>query len=87
MKRDKGVVAAEFGANLRSARRCAHLPQEELAHRAGLHRTEISLLERGERVPRIDTVIALTGALSITPGSLLDGIRVKTSNRDRRRHA
>lgn len=45
----------------------------------------INLLERGERVRRIDTVIALTDALSIAPGSLLDGIRVRTVKRDRRR--
>lgn len=79
------LVRRQFGGNLRSARKRACLPQEELAHLAGLHRTEISLLERGERVPRIDTVIALAQALSVKPGSLLDGIRVRTAKRDRRR--
>lgn len=82
----KRPVAVAFGRKLRAARKGARLPQEELAHRAALHRTEVSLLERGERVPRIDTVIALTDALSVTPGSLLDGIRVN-SNRGGRRNA
>lgn len=84
MKRERSPVAEKFGDKLRRARKRARLSQEELAARAALHRTEVSLLERGERVPRIDTVIALADALSITPGSLLDTIRVKTRRRDRR---
>ena len=32
------------------------------------------MLERGERVPRIDTLIKLASALSIQPGELLVGI-------------
>ncbi|MBW8060730.1 MAG: helix-turn-helix domain-containing protein [Solirubrobacterales bacterium] len=42
--------------------------------RAGLHRTEIGLLERGERVPRIDTLIKLAAAVSVPPSQLLEGI-------------
>jgi transcriptional regulator with XRE-family HTH domain len=67
-------VAARFGANLRRFRRTARLSQEGVASRSGLHRTEIGLLERGERTPRIDTVARLAGALSIAPGELFDGI-------------
>jgi len=42
--------------------------------RAGLHRTEIGLLERGARIPRIDTLLKLAAALDIDPSKLLDGI-------------
>ena len=42
--------------------------------RASLHRTEIGLLERGARVPRIDTLIKISSALAIPPGELLEGI-------------
>ena len=59
------VVARRFGANLRTARGRAGLSQEQLGFRAGLHRTEIGLLERGARVPRIDTLLKLAGALGI----------------------
>lgn len=52
----------------------AGLPQEKVAARAGLHRTEIGLLERGERVPRIDTLVKLAGALGVPPGDLLSTI-------------
>jgi transcriptional regulator with XRE-family HTH domain len=68
-------IATHFGRNLARARRRAGLSQEELGVRATLHRTEIGLLERGERVPRIDTVIKVAGALSISATELIDGIR------------
>jgi len=67
-------VAARFGENLTRYRRRANLSQEELGFRASLHRTEVGQLERGVRLPRIDTLIKLAGALSIPPGDLLKGV-------------
>jgi transcriptional regulator with XRE-family HTH domain len=67
-------VADRFGRNLRRVRRREGLSQARTAARASLDRTEIGLLERGERVPRIDTLIRLAGALAVPPGELLDGI-------------
>ncbi|HEY2479013.1 MAG TPA: helix-turn-helix domain-containing protein [Solirubrobacterales bacterium] len=73
-KRDVGV-AERFGQNLRRERRRGGLTQEELAHRASLHRTEVGRLETGERVPRIDTLIRLADSAATTPEALLDGIQ------------
>lgn len=67
-------VAKRFGENLRLVRRRAGISQEELGMRSSLHRTEIGLLERGARVPRIDTLIKIASALVIPPGELLEGI-------------
>lgn len=67
-------VAARFGENLMLYRKRANLSQEELGFRASLHRTEISQLERGVRLARIDTLIKLAGALSVPPGDLLKGM-------------
>lgn len=67
-------VARQFGANLRRARRRADLSQEQLGLRASLHRTEIGLLERGARMPRIDTLVKLATALQMRPGELIEGI-------------
>jgi transcriptional regulator with XRE-family HTH domain len=67
-------VAVQFGNNLRYCRRRADLSQEELAYAASLHRTEIGLLERGARIPRIDTLVKLAGGLSIPPSELLTDI-------------
>lgn len=68
------AVAARFGENLVRCRRLANLSQEELGARASLHRTEIGLLEHGQRVARIDTVVQLAGAMAIPPSELLEGI-------------
>jgi transcriptional regulator with XRE-family HTH domain len=67
-------IATHFGRNLSRARKRAGLSQEDLGIRATLHRTEIGLLERGERLPRIDTVIKVAGGLSIPPAELIKGI-------------
>jgi transcriptional regulator with XRE-family HTH domain len=67
-------VAIRFGENLRRTRRRLGLSQEGLAVRASLHRTEIGMLEHGQRVARIDTLIQLAGAMSIDPADLIFGI-------------
>lgn len=70
-------VARCFGANLVRCRQQAGLSQEELGNRASLHRTAIGLLERGARIPRIDTLLKLAVALDVEPDRLLDGIAWK----------
>lgn len=67
-------IASYFGENLARCRKRADLSQEELGVLASLHRTEISLLERGGRLPRIDTVIKLASALKIPLEELIEGI-------------
>jgi transcriptional regulator with XRE-family HTH domain len=67
-------VAKQFGANLAAARERSGITQEDLAFKASLHRTEIGLLERGGRLPRIDTLAKLAGALGVEPAELLLGI-------------
>ncbi len=67
-------VAEQFGANLRYCRRRAGLSQEETAMRASLHRTAVSYIERGTRIPRIDTAAKLAAVVGVDPGDLFDGI-------------
>lgn len=67
-------IAARFGENLTRCRKRVGMSQDELGIRASLHRTEISQLERGLRVARIDTLVKLAGALSISPCELIEGI-------------
>ena len=67
-------IAARFGDNLARCRRRADLSQDELSVRASLHRTEVSQLERGLRLPRIDTLVKLTASLEVTADELLAGI-------------
>lgn len=63
-----------FAVNLRRARLKKGISQEELGFRCDLHRTEVSLLERGGREPRLGTIVKLAGALDTTPDRLCAGI-------------
>jgi transcriptional regulator with XRE-family HTH domain len=67
-------IAAQFGDNLSRCRKRADMSQDELSVLASLHRTEISQLERGLRVARVDTLAKLYGSLEVEPGDLLVGI-------------
>jgi transcriptional regulator with XRE-family HTH domain len=68
------AIAERFGANLVRCRKAADLSQEQLGFLASLHRTEVGMLERGIRLPRIDTLVKLAGALEASPNELLEGI-------------
>jgi transcriptional regulator with XRE-family HTH domain len=73
-------VAAQFGDNLVRCRRVAGMSQDELSIRASVHRTEISQLERGLRLARVDTIAKLCGSLEADPGELLAGINCQPGN-------
>jgi transcriptional regulator with XRE-family HTH domain len=63
-----------FAANVLAFRRIAGLSQRQAALRAGLHRTEISLLERAGRMPRLDTVVRVAAGVEAEPADLLEGL-------------
>ena len=60
-----------FGEAVRLLRQKEGISQEDLADRAGLHRTYISLLERGLRNPSFTVITQLATALNTTPGDLV----------------
>jgi transcriptional regulator with XRE-family HTH domain len=63
-----------FAHNLREHRTRRGLSQEALGEACDLHRTEISLLERAGRDPRLSTIVRIARALKIRPSELLDGV-------------
>lgn len=63
-----------FALNLRRARTEAGISQEELGYLCDLHRTEVSLLERAGREPRLATIVKLAGALKTPANELCAGI-------------
>lgn len=67
-------VSKRFAANLRRYRESAGISQEDLAFAAEIHRTQVSFIEGGHRMPRLDTLVKLAGALDVTPNDLLDGV-------------
>lgn len=64
-------LARQFGAVVRRLREAAGTSQEALAADAGLHRTYISMLERGVRMPSILVAQQVARALGTTMGALL----------------
>ena len=65
-------ICARLGQNLKELRLARGWSQEEFAHRAGIHRTYISDLERGARNPTIKIVEQLSTALEVSASALLD---------------
>lgn len=65
------TVAERFGANMAWFRREAGLSQEGLGELVGMHRVGISELERGRRIPRLDTVLKLIEGLRIEACDLI----------------
>ncbi len=55
-----------LGQRVRELRKRASLTQEELAERAGISVSFLSMIERGDRVPHIETLIMLGEALHIS---------------------
>ena len=62
-----------FGQRVRALRGDQELSQEALAERAGLHRTYVGSVERGERNVSLDNIYALADALGIDAQDLLRG--------------
>jgi transcriptional regulator with XRE-family HTH domain len=60
-----------FGSVISKHRKALGISQERLADEAGLHRTYISLIERGQRTVSLDTIIKLAKALGVTAAELL----------------
>jgi len=67
-------LSARFAQNMLRHRKEAGLSQERVALRSGLHRTEISILERGFRMPQLNTIVRIAGGLGIAPCELLEGM-------------
>jgi transcriptional regulator with XRE-family HTH domain len=68
---------AEWGRRLQAARKQAArkhaaLSQEAVADASGLHRTAVQLLEAGRREPSLDTLVALSRGLGVTPAEAME---------------
>lgn len=61
-----------FGQNVRELRQAAGFSQEELAHLAGLDRTYVGSVERGERNISLDNIWLLADTLGVPPSQLIE---------------
>jgi transcriptional regulator with XRE-family HTH domain len=64
-------LEAVFGRIVRRHRQAKQLSQEELGFRADLHRTYISMVERGERCPSLETLLKLARGLDVPAATLV----------------
>jgi transcriptional regulator with XRE-family HTH domain len=71
-----------LGEELKKARLDAGLSQEELATRAQIHRTYVSLLELNKKSPTMDVLFRLCDALGLPASDLIGRVeRSRQANR------
>lgn len=66
------ALAAIFAKNLQALRQRKHLTQEALAARAGISVAYVSMLERGQRTPPLETIDLLAKALKVPALDMLE---------------
>jgi transcriptional regulator with XRE-family HTH domain len=71
-KRPQFTLRSWFAMNLRREREARGLSQEALAGLAGLHRTYVGSVERGERNVSIDNIQRLAEAVKLSPSEFLE---------------
>lgn len=65
---------SSIGKNIREKRKLKSWGQEELAEKTNLSVTYIGMIERGERIPAMETFISIANALDATADELLEGV-------------
>lgn len=71
-----------IGRTIRFLRKAQYLSQEKLAEKAGLHRTYIGALERGEKSPTIETMTKVVRALNTCLSDFFLEFETKREDRD-----
>jgi transcriptional regulator with XRE-family HTH domain len=71
MNRD---LLKKFGKKLKTIRIKRSLSQEKLAEEAGVHRTYIGMVERGEKNITLLNIKRMAKALGVTVSKLLEGL-------------
>jgi transcriptional regulator with XRE-family HTH domain len=79
-------IEQRFGQRIRQIRTGRGISQEELAYKAGMHRTYLGGIERGERNPALKNIAALANALGIQLSELFDfGIDIDNDANSKKR--
>lgn len=75
--------AEQFAANMKRLRDARGHSQEDFAHLAHLHRTEVTKLESGKRDPRLATIVKVAEGLDVPLDQLLAKIGKQLEQDDR----
>jgi transcriptional regulator with XRE-family HTH domain len=65
------AVATAFGSAVRAARTRLGVAQEALAHQAGLERSHLGKIERGQHMPTLAAVLKIATALDVSGAELV----------------
>jgi len=65
-------ILIRFGTNVRKHRKFKDISQEELAHKADLHRTYIGMIERAEKNITLLNIEKIAKALDVSINELLN---------------
>ncbi|MCT4583102.1 MAG: helix-turn-helix transcriptional regulator [Flavobacteriales bacterium] len=68
----KQNILIKFGERVREIRKENGLSQEELAHKADLHRTYIGMIERAEKNITLVNILKISDALGVQVKDLFD---------------
>jgi transcriptional regulator with XRE-family HTH domain len=71
---NRSEVSRQLGRRINQLRKLRGLTQEELAERAGISVSFLSMIERAERVPHLTTLAQLADALGITLSEAFAGL-------------
>jgi transcriptional regulator with XRE-family HTH domain len=66
-----GALQLLLGQNVRKARKAAGWTQEDLTGRADVEQDYVSKLERGQKNPKLSTILKFAIALNVSPEELL----------------
>ena len=61
----------KIGNRLREARKAKQMTQEELAYEIDMSAPYIGMIERGERIPKIETFLEIIEALDVTADQII----------------
>lgn len=70
--KEKSEILIKFGQKVREERQKLNLSQEELADKAGVHRTYIGMIERAEKNITLENIEKIAKALGKSIASLFE---------------
>jgi transcriptional regulator with XRE-family HTH domain len=74
VSRNSSPLGERFATHLKRSRRRAGLSQQALADLVGMNRVNVSELERGLALPRLDTILKLAAGANVSACELLEGM-------------
>ena len=72
--KNRKTLLKKFGQSVRRLRLSQRLSQEEFAAAAGLDRSYVGAIERGEQNPSLWTIARLAAALEVTFSELMEDL-------------